>query len=91
MKEGVDVEVKPPIDPINARADDPMNEGVNEGVNQLLTIVAENPGKRANDLASLIGKSVHTVERYVKLLKTAGKIEHRGSKKTSSKPLFSTG
>ena len=85
VKEGVNEEAKALGDPINGREKDPINEtvneGVNEGVNQLLKIVVENPGKRANDLASLLGKSVHTVERYVKLLKVAGKIEFRGAPK----------
>lgn len=44
------------------------DEGVNEGVNQLLALIATNPGKRANELAVLVGKSVQTVERYVKAL-----------------------
>jgi len=81
VKEGVNEEAKALGDPINGREKDPINETVNEGVNQLLKIVVENPGKRANDLASLLGKSVHTVERYVKLLKVAGKIEFRGAPK----------
>ncbi|MBR7168717.1 MAG: hypothetical protein IKD33_07900, partial [Bacteroidales bacterium] len=39
------------------------------------------PGRRANELAVLIGKSVQSVERYVKTLKDAGKIEFRGAPK----------
>lgn len=57
------------------------DEGVNEGVNVLLDVIRENPGKRANELAGLIGKSVQTVERYVKALKDAGRIEFRGAPK----------
>ena len=34
------------------------DEGVNEGVNALLDVIATYPGKRANELAILIGKSV---------------------------------
>lgn len=56
-------------------------EGVNEGVTALLGIVRANPGKRANALAPLVGKSVQTVERYVRALKDAGKIEFRGAPK----------
>ena len=55
------------------------DEGVNEGVNQLLALIATNPGKRANELAVLVGKSVQTVERYVKALKARGEIEFRGA------------
>lgn len=43
-----------------------VNEGVNEGVKILLAAIRKNPGKRTNELALLIGKSVQTVERYVK-------------------------
>lgn len=55
------------------------DEGVNEGVNQLLALIATNPGKRANELAVLVGKSVQTVERYVKALKARSEIEFRGA------------
>jgi len=58
-----------------------VNEGVNEGVNLLLAAIRQNPGKRANELATYIGRSVQTVERYVKTLKNAGKIEFRGAPK----------
>ena len=57
------------------------DEGVNEGVNALLDVIATYPGKRANELATLIGKSVQTVERYVRTLKDCGKIEFRGAPK----------
>ena len=57
------------------------DEGVNEGVNALLNVIATCPGKRANELAALIGKSVQTVERYVRTLKDSGKIEFRGAPK----------
>ena len=58
-----------------------VNEGVNEGVKILLAAIRKNPGKRTNELALLIGKSVQTVERYVKELKGAGDIEFRGAPK----------
>ena len=56
-------------------------EGVNEGVKTLFKAVVDFPGRRANELAVLIGKSVQSVERYVKTLKDAGKIEFRGAPK----------
>ena len=59
-----------------------INEGVNDGVNQLLSVVVANPGLRANALAMLVGKSVQTVERYIRVLKVAEKIEFRGASKT---------
>lgn len=55
--------------------------GVNEGVKLLLAVIRSTPGKRANELATLIGKSVQSVERYVKHLKDTGKIEFRGAPK----------
>lgn len=58
------------------------DEGVNEGVKLLLSVVRANPGRRANELATLIGKSVQTVERYVKSLKETEAIEFRGAPKT---------
>lgn len=58
-----------------------IDEGVNEGVKKLLAVIRKNPGKRANELALLIGKSVQTVERYVKELKNTGDIEFRGAPK----------
>ena len=63
-----------------------LDEGIkgnfNEGINQLLSVICSRPGARANELATLIGKSRQTVERYVKTLKDCGQIEFRGSKKT---------
>ena len=58
------------------------DEGINEGINQLLSVICSRPGARANKLATLIGKSRQTVERYIKTLKDCGQIEFRGSKKT---------
>ena len=58
------------------------DEGINVGINQLLSVICSIPGARANKLATLIGKSRQTVERYVKTLKDCGQIEFRGSKKT---------
>ena len=43
-----------------------VNEGVNEGVKILLAAIRKNPGKRTNELALLIGKSVQTVSLYVR-------------------------
>ncbi len=57
------------------------DEGVNEGVKVLLAAIRSNPGKRANELAMLIGKSVQSVERYVKALKDGGLVEFRGAPK----------
>jgi len=58
-----------------------VDEGVNEGVKILLEVIRTNPGRRANELATLIGKSVQSVERYVKVLKETGEVEFRGAPK----------
>ena len=47
----------------------------------LFSVIRANPGKRANELVVLIGKSVQSVERYIKSLKDSGKIEFRGAPK----------
>lgn len=57
------------------------DEGVNEGVKLLFSVIRTNPGKRANELSVIIGKSVQSVERYIKSLKDCGKIEFRGAPK----------
>ena len=66
--------------------DDGLNaedrDGTNDGIKALREIIAQNPGRRTADLAGLLGKSVPTVERYVKTLKDRGEVEFRGSKKT---------
>ena len=61
--------------------DEGVKSASDEGVNRLLALIATNPGKRANELAVLVGKSVQTVERYVKALKARGEIEFRGAPK----------
>ena len=61
--------------------DEGVNRGINEGVNVLLDVIRRNLGKRANELAGHIGKSVQSVERYVKALRETGRIEFRGAPK----------
>ena len=51
-----------------------VNDGVNEGVKILFADIRKNSRKQTNELALLIGKSVQTVERYVKKLKVAGNV-----------------
>lgn len=50
-----------------------------EGVKALLSAIRDSSGKRANELVVLIGKSVQSVERYVKTLKDSGEVEFRGA------------
>ena len=64
-----------PIDPIN----DPISGSLGEDV---LRLVTDNPGINRERLAFRVGRSVETVKRAIAALVAAGRIEHRGSKKT---------
>ncbi len=64
-----------PIDPIN----NPISGSVAENI---LRLVIDNPGINRERLASRVGRSVETVKRTIAALVAAGRIEHRGSKKT---------
>jgi len=58
-------------------------EGINEGINEwLLKLIVRHPGVRLPYLKSVVGASTATVERAIAALVRAGKVEHRGSKKT---------
>jgi len=61
-----------------------VEKGVNtqdEGVLLLEKVIVDNPGKRANELGVIIGRSVKTIERYLKTLKASHRIEFRGAPK----------
>ncbi|MGN0843923.1 MAG: DUF4172 domain-containing protein [Kiritimatiellia bacterium] len=58
-------------------------EGIKEGINaQLVRLISRHPGVRIPYLKSVVGASTSTVERAIAALVKAGRIEHRGSKKT---------
>lgn len=58
-------------------------EGINEGIKDwLIKLIERHPGTRLPYLKSVVGASTATVERTIAELMKAGKIEHRGSKKT---------
>ena len=58
-------------------------EGLNEGINDsLVKLMDRHPGVRLPYLKSVVGASTSTIERAIAALVKAGKIEHRGSKKT---------
>jgi len=59
-----------------------FDEGVNEGVNELLTLIRNEPGKRIPRLAKALGVPAKTVERWIVVLKKKSLIEYRGSSKT---------
>ena len=68
-------------DPIEA-LDEPIG-GLNEGIKGwLVKLIKRHPGARLPYLKSVVGASTSTVERAVAALIAAGRIEHRGSKKT---------
>ena len=71
--------------PINGRA----SEGVNEGVEALHTLIKENRGKRTPFFTKKLGTSEKNIERWLKQLKEAGKIEFHGAPKTGG--YYSTG
>jgi len=79
-----------PIEPLN----EPLNElidGISDGINEphfdpindrIARLIATHPGARLPYLKSVVGASAATVKRAVAALAKAGKVEHRGSKKT---------
>ena len=81
---------------INEGINEEINEGINEGINvsidgvsqdvtrelgRVLKYIDANGHVKVSDLASFTGKSIATIERYVKLLRQHGYIEFVGSKK----------
>lgn len=58
---------------------EPLNESLNDRV---VKLIVTHPGVQIPYLKSVIGASTATVKRTVAALIVAGKIEHRGSKKT---------
>ena len=59
-----------------------FNEGVNEGVNQLYTIIKKYPNKKTPFFSKELNTSVKNIERWIKRLKKEDKIEFKGSPKT---------
>ena len=62
---------------------EPINDGINDGINAaLLRLVRNHPGRGVPFFLASIKASRATVERAVRALVRAGRIEHRGSRKT---------
>jgi len=59
-----------------------VNKGVNEGVNVLTDYIVRNPGKRTPQIAQALAIPPKTIERWLKKLKSEGKIKYEGSSKT---------
>ena len=62
------------------------NEGINEGINEIETLILsfleKNSQPKVKDISKHINKGIATTERYIKSLKEKGLIEYRGSRKT---------
>jgi len=75
-----------PNEPLNGPLNDPLREpieGINEGISsRLVRLISTHPGSRLPYLKSVVGASTATVERAIAALVKAGRVEHRGSKKT---------
>lgn len=59
-----------------------VSEGVNEGVSELLQLIKLEPGLRAPELSRKLETSLKNVERWLKQLRAAKKIEFRGAPKS---------
>ena len=71
-----------PNEPLNEPLNEPIG-GLNDGIKDwLVKLIKRHPGVRLPYLKSVVGASTSTVERAVAALIAAGRIEHRGSKKT---------
>ncbi|RHI90268.1 hypothetical protein DW150_11800 [Phocaeicola vulgatus] len=73
---------------IDRIADEGVNEdeGINEGINELesliLTFLEKKPGAKGYEIAEYIQKGAATTERYLRSLKDKELIEYKGSRKT---------
>lgn len=76
------------ISVIDRIADEGVNEdeGINEGINELesliLTFLEKRPGAKGYEIAEYIQKGAATTERYLRSLKDKELIEYKGSHKT---------
>lgn len=62
---------------------EPINDGINDGINAvILRLVRNHPGRGVPFFLASAKASRATVERAVRALVRAGRIEHRGSRKT---------
>lgn len=60
----------------------PVDEGVNEGVVRLLSLIQDKPGMRTPQISIALDVPIKTLERWLKKLREEGKVEFRGSPKT---------
>ena len=76
------------ISVIDRIADEGVNEdeGINEGINELesliLTFLEKKPGAKGYEIVEYVQKGAATTERYLRSLKDKELIEYKGSRKT---------
>lgn len=75
---------RPKITQVSAKAQkrEGVNEGVNEGVISLLEYIRKNPGQRVPSISQGLNIPPKTLERWLKNLKSEGKIRYEGSAKS---------
>jgi ATP-dependent DNA helicase RecG len=56
--------------------------GVSGGVNDLLTYIKDNPGKKSKEIKSALNLTQRTLERWLKELRIQNKIRFQGAPKT---------
>ena len=75
-----------PNDSVNDSVNDSINDSVNDSVNKnelkVLELLKKNPSYTREDIKSIIGVSVSTVDRALRGLNNKGKIKRVGSDKT---------
>lgn len=59
-----------------------INEGMNEGINNLYIFIKNSPSKRVSQIEKELNIPAKTLERWIKQLKEEDKIEFLGSKRT---------
>lgn len=59
-----------------------IDEGINEGEVLLLNFISNNPGQRIAHISRELNIPAKTLERWVRELRSIGKIEFKGAKKT---------
>ena len=67
---------------VNEGVNEGVSEGVNEGVNRLYSYITNHPGERVPSLSASLGTAQKNVERWLKELRTKGKIKYHGAPKT---------
>lgn len=75
----IEKNAREPIDTINEPMDDTINEGINAAI---LRLVKNHPGRGVPFFMASIKVSRATLARAIARLVAAGRIEHRGSRKT---------